>query len=91
MCLNAWLLGSGTNRRCGLVRGNRSLWGWSLRFPSAQVPLSVEPDPPPGYLRKAVSSLLPLNQDVELSVHSPVPCLPGHCHASCYDDNGLNL
>jgi hypothetical protein len=22
---------------------------------------------------------------------SPAPCLPGHCHASFHDDNGLNL
>jgi hypothetical protein len=28
-----------------------------------------------------------LGQDVELSA----PCLPGCCHTSCHDDNGLNL
>jgi hypothetical protein len=32
-----------------------------------------------------------LNQDVELSVPSPVPSLPAYCHASCHDDSGLNL
>jgi hypothetical protein len=34
--------------------------------------------------------LLPLDHDPELSA-LPAPCLPGHCHASYYDDNGLNL
>jgi hypothetical protein len=38
-----------------------------------------------------VSSWLPSDQDVELPAPSPAPCLPGHCHASCHDDNGLNL
>jgi hypothetical protein len=33
---------------------------------------------------------LPSNQDVELSAPSSVPCLSECCHASCYDDNGLN-
>ena len=27
MCLNAWSIGSGTIRRCGLVGGSVSLWG----------------------------------------------------------------
>jgi hypothetical protein len=35
--------------------------------------------------------LLPLNQVVERSAPFPVPCLPRGCHASCLDDNGLNL
>ena len=29
-------------------------------------------------------------QDIELSA-PPAPCLPGYCHASHQDDNGLNL
>jgi len=33
---------------------------------------------------------LPSEPDVELSA-PPAPCLPGCCHASCHDDNGLNL
>ena len=33
---------------------------------------------------------LPSEQCVELSA-PPAPCLPGHCHASHQDDNGLNL
>ena len=32
---------------------------------------------------------LPVDQDVELS--APAPCLPAHNHASCHDDNELNL
>jgi hypothetical protein len=36
-------------------------------------------------------SWLPLDQDVELPAPSPVPCQPGCCHASCHDDNELNL
>jgi hypothetical protein len=35
--------------------------------------------------------LLPADQDVELSAPSPASCLPAYHHASCYDDNGLNL
>jgi hypothetical protein len=35
--------------------------------------------------------LLPASQDVELSIPSPAPCLPGCYHASRHDDNGLNL
>jgi len=34
--------------------------------------------------------LLLVDQDVELSA-PPAPCLPVHRHASCRDDNGLNL
>jgi hypothetical protein len=34
---------------------------------------------------------LPSDQDVELSAASLAPCLPGRCHASCHDGNGLNL
>ena len=33
---------------------------------------------------------LPVDQDVELSA-PPAPRLPGPCHASCHDDNELNL
>jgi hypothetical protein len=35
-----------------------------------------------------VFSWLPSDQDVELLQHH---CLPACCHASCHDDNGLNL
>jgi hypothetical protein len=39
---------------------------------------------------KPIFSFLPLDEDVDLSA-PPASLLPGHCHASCYDDNGLNL
>ena len=37
-----------------------------------------------------VCSYLPLEQDVEFSA-PPVQCLLRCCHASCLNDNGLNL
>ena len=37
-------------------------------------------DPPPSCLKIAFS-WVPLDQDVECSVPSPAPCLPGCCHA----------
>lgn len=42
-------------------------------------------------VQKRLSSWLPLDQDVELSVPFTAPCLRGHCHASCHGDKGLNL
>jgi hypothetical protein len=39
---------------------------------------------------ESVCSWFPLDEDVELSA-PPMPCLPGCYHASCLDDNGLNL
>ena len=43
--------------------------------------------------RPSVSLSLPAasDLDVELSAISPAACLPAHRHASCYDNNGLNL
>jgi hypothetical protein len=31
MCLNAWSIGNGTIRRCGLFGGSASLCGWAWR------------------------------------------------------------
>ena len=76
----AWLMGSGTIRKYGLVGGNMPLYRQALRSPCAQVQPSVE----------RVSSWLPLDQDVELSVPSPAPCPPAGYHVSCHDDNVLN-
>ena len=73
--------GSATIRRCGLIGGTASLWGWAWRVPSA-------PALPPEGL--SLSWLLSY-QDVELLAPSITPCLPECCHASCHDDNGLNL
>jgi hypothetical protein len=39
---------------------------------------------------KIVFSWLLSEQNIELSA-SPVPCVPGCCHGSCLDDNGLKL
>ena len=39
----------------------------------------------------AHSLLLPADHDVELWAPPAVPCLPAHGHASCRDDNELNL
>ena len=42
----AWPIRSGTVRRCSLVGGSVSLWGWALEvFSNAQPPTSVERDP----------------------------------------------
>jgi hypothetical protein len=84
----AWPKGSGIIRRCGLVGIGVALieevchcagrlWGL-LGF---RLLLSGG---------KIPSSWQPLGQDVEL-LAPPNPCLPAHCHASCPDDNGLNL
>ena len=67
-----------------------SLLGWVLKllyssYTQCRRKLSL------GYLWKRVSFWIPLDQDVEFSDPSPVPCLPAGCHASCHDDNGLNL
>ena len=35
--------------------------------------------------------LLSADQDTELLVPAPVPCLPAHCHVSHHADNGLKL
>ena len=61
--------------------GSVLLYRWDLRAPSAQAPPSTE---------ETVSSWLPSDQDIELSVPSPASCLPGLCHALCYD-NELSL
>jgi hypothetical protein len=69
--------GSGTIRRCSLVRIYVTV---GLGFKT--LILAVwEP----------VFSYQPLDEDVELSA-PPAPCLPGYCHApSRLDDNGLKL
>ena len=88
ICLNAWSIESGTIRRCGFVGVGVALleemchWGvgfWGLIY--AQATPSVYTG----------SSLLPVHQEVEPSAPSPVPCLPGHCHASHHGDNELNF
>jgi hypothetical protein len=74
--LNVLASGSGTVKRCGLVRGNASLWDG----PRNSLPSCLE----------TIFSWLPSNQDVEL-LAPPALWLPACCHASHLDDNGLNL
>lgn len=64
----------------GVGRG-LSLCRRPLRSPSAQAPSSAEERP---------SSWLLLDQEAEF-LATLAPCLPGHWHASCLDDNELNL
>ena len=72
------LLGSGTIRKYGLVRGSTK--GRALRFHKL-LPGLVAHSP----------FLLPAYSDVELSAPSPTPPLPVCLHASHHDANGLNL
>jgi hypothetical protein len=88
MYLNTWPIGSGTIRRCCLIGISVTLlkdvchcWGGLQGVTYVQAILSVVHS----------LSLLPSDQNVELSAPSPAPCLPGCCHASHHDDNGLNL
>ena len=83
--VNAWIPGSGTIGRCGLVGVGVALlkvvchWGWALGFQK------LKPGP-------AISLfLLSAHPDIELSANFPAPCVPECCHASCQDNNGLNL
>jgi hypothetical protein len=78
-------LGNGTISRCGLLRGGVALLEDICHCGGGHG------DPPPSCLTDSVFSWFPLEQDAELSAPSPAPFLPGYCHASCHDDNGLNL
>jgi hypothetical protein len=66
--------------RCDLVGGSLSLVEAGFEISYAQATPSVA----------HTLLLLPGDQEVEFSA-LPAPCLPAHCHASCHDDNGLNL
>ena len=39
----AWLMRSGTIKRCGFVGGRVSLWGWALRSYAQALPSVEEP------------------------------------------------
>jgi hypothetical protein len=43
-----------------------------------------------GFETLLLASCLPLEQDVEI-LAPLAPCLPGHSHAFCLDDSGLNF
>jgi hypothetical protein len=76
----------GIIRRCVLFGGDMALlgelchWGWVL----SSLILKLHPV-------WIISFLVLADQDGELSCLFPAPGLPGGCHASHYDDNGLNL
>lgn len=66
--------GNGTFSRCGLVGSILERQGNEIFLPAAWM---------------AVFSCLPPVASVELELSAPpVPCLPGHCHAFCHEDNG---
>lgn len=88
MCLNVWSIGSGTIRRCSLAGIGMALleevwhcgggiWGhiYSQVMPSVVHRLL----------------LLPVDQDVELFVPSPAPCLSACCHVFHHDNNELKF
>ena len=79
-CLNAWPIGSGIIRRCGLVGGNVSLWGWVLRSSVLKVCCC-------GIQSPSVAC----RSRCRILSSSPAPCLPAQCDALHHDDNGLNL
>ena len=74
--LNVWTIGSGTFRRFNLVGIGIAFWrkdvtvGAGIEFSYAEATPTVE----------HILLLLPVNQDVELSSPSPVPCLPACYH-----------
>jgi hypothetical protein len=75
----AWPIGSGTIRRFGVVEGRVTVGaGFEVSYAQAM----------PNVAHSLL--LLPADQDVELWAPS-APRLPGHCHSSHHDDNGLNL
>jgi hypothetical protein len=75
--------GIGTIRRCGLVEVGVTLLeevcycgvGFETLFLATL---------------QTVCPWLPFSEDAD-PLSPPAPCLPAHCHASCDDDNGLNL
>jgi hypothetical protein len=91
---SAMARGSGSIRRYGLIRvlleevchfGGGALRSYIYMLKSGQ----CDPDSS-GCLQKTVSSLLPLDQDVEISA-TPASRLPAQSHASYRDDDGLHL
>jgi hypothetical protein len=70
-------IGSGTVRRVGLDGRSASLWKQALKF----------------YMLKLCPvwySLLLLPDDQDL-LAPPAPCLPIQCHASCHENNELQM
>lgn len=82
-------MASVTIRRCSLVGGRVSMWGWVLK--SAMLKLQSEWvfAPPFGGLQKTISFRMPSVEDVELLALQHR--LPAKGHDSHLDDNGLTL
>jgi hypothetical protein len=87
MCLNAWPIASGTIKRNGLVGVGVALLEEVGRYGAGFWVSYTQTTP------SVAHNVLHLaDKDVELSAPPPTaPCLPSCCHASCLDDNGLNL
>ena len=69
---------SGTVRECGFVGGSVSLRvGFEFSDDQARPNVTL--------------FLLPDDPDIKLPATSLAPCLPACHHASCHDNNGLNL
>jgi len=88
VCLNAWSIGSGTMRMGDLIGVGVALLeegchcGGGLRdliYGKALLSVAQSPSAACGSRHR------------KLLAPSPAPCLSAHCHASCHDDNGLNL
>ena len=87
MCLNTWPIGSGTIRRYGLVGVSVALLEKCVIVRVGFEVLSAQAS---GSSVVQSSLRLPVDQDVQLSPPSLVPCfLPACHHASHHDDNGL--
>ena len=81
--LNAWPVGSGGVRWHGLAGVGVTLLEEVCHFVVSYVQATC-------HVAHNLS-LLPSDQDVKLSAPFLAPCLPARCHASCHDNNELNL
>ena len=62
------VIGSGTIRQCGLIRGSVSLWGFKVSM------FKLHPVCHPGFLWMTVLSWLPSDQDIEHSNDGGLAC-----------------
>ena len=88
MCENAWPIGSGTIRRCGVIGVNMTLLKKKFTRGLGVEVFNVQARP------SAAVTFCWLHVDhVELSAPSLASCLPACHHVSCHDDNdnGRNL
>ena len=79
-----WPMRSSTIRRCGFIGGSVALLEEVCHCGCGCWDSRVQAPP------SKVICWWPSDQVVELSA-SPAPHLPGCCHVSCHDNNGLNL